>query len=168
MEEYLSVLDMGYFEASCAFEGLKDENVWRRPASGLMSVGEIAGHVAYWQAVQLAGENGDPLPDPSRCQVASPLIDRAYAVPSSAVLLPLAQQNLHMTTSQVWDELSRVHQQSVAYLRELNPNPMSQAPTWSPKHTYGWLVEYAAFHVAYHVGQIVTVRQLLGDPAPEN
>ncbi|MEO7717047.1 MAG: hypothetical protein ABIY70_12660 [Capsulimonas sp.] len=46
-EAYLEVLDLGYFEAPFAFEGLADENVWKRPAPGLLSVGELAGHIAY-------------------------------------------------------------------------------------------------------------------------
>ena len=59
MEAYLKVLELGYFEVKEAFEGLADENVWKRPAEGLLSVGELAGHIAYWEAVRLAGEGGD-------------------------------------------------------------------------------------------------------------
>ena len=54
-EKYLEVLELGYFEVQFAFEGLADENVWKRPAAGLISVGELAGHIAYWEAVRLAG-----------------------------------------------------------------------------------------------------------------
>src|SRR5205807_8520445 len=59
VEAYLSVLELGHYELKIAFEGLADENVWKRPAEGLLSVGELAGHIAYWEAVRLAGEGGD-------------------------------------------------------------------------------------------------------------
>jgi hypothetical protein len=50
---YLEILEEGYFEVQEAFKGLADENVWKRPAEGLLSVGELAGHIAYWEAVRL-------------------------------------------------------------------------------------------------------------------
>ena len=58
VEVYLRLLEQGYDEVKFAFEGLADNNVWKRPAEGLLSVGELAGHIAYWEAVRLAGEGG--------------------------------------------------------------------------------------------------------------
>src|SRR2546423_7602304 len=72
VEACLKLLDLGYYEVKFAFEGLADENVWKRPAPGLLSVGELAGHIAFWEAVRLAGDG----PDPAQCRVSSPLIDR--------------------------------------------------------------------------------------------
>src|SRR5260370_19161292 len=68
----LKLLELGYYELKFAFEGLADENVWKRPAPGLLSVGELAGHIAFWEAVRLAGDG----PEPAQCRVSSPLIDR--------------------------------------------------------------------------------------------
>ena len=56
LDLYLELVDEGYYEMKFALEGLADENVWKRPAEGLLSVGEIAGHIAYWEALKLAGE----------------------------------------------------------------------------------------------------------------
>ncbi len=61
IETYLNLWDMGYFEAKFAFEGLADANVWKRPAEGLLSVGELAGHIAYWEAIKFTGEGGENL-----------------------------------------------------------------------------------------------------------
>src|SRR5437867_450947 len=72
VEACLKLLEQGYYEVKIAFEGLADENVWKRPAPGLLSVGELAGHLAFWDAVRLAGDG----PDPAQCRVSSPLIDR--------------------------------------------------------------------------------------------
>lgn len=51
IENYLTLLEQGYYEVTFAFDGLADENVWKRPTPGLLAVGELAGHVAYWEAV---------------------------------------------------------------------------------------------------------------------
>lgn len=48
IETYLGLLDEGYYELKFAFEGLADEHVWTRPKPDLLSVGELAGHIAYW------------------------------------------------------------------------------------------------------------------------
>ena len=69
VEAYLGVLELAYFEVQVAFEGLADENVWKRPTEGRLSVGELAGHIAHWEAVRLVGEGGEPEPDLAKCQV---------------------------------------------------------------------------------------------------
>ena len=59
LEACLKLLELGYYEVKFAFEGLADGNVWKRPAPGLLSVGELAGHIAFWEAVRLAGDGPD-------------------------------------------------------------------------------------------------------------
>lgn len=41
LDAYLQVLELDFFEIGEAFGGLADENVWKRPAEGLLSVGEL-------------------------------------------------------------------------------------------------------------------------------
>ncbi len=84
----LEILELGYFEIGEAFKGLSDGNVWKRPADGLLSVGELAGHIAYWEAVRLAaesvehvsleGEEGE-MPELHRLKVKSVLIDQRFS-----------------------------------------------------------------------------------------
>ena len=89
MDDYLNLLDMAYWEAKFAFDGVADDHVWMRPAEGLLSVGELAGHIAYWEAVRFAGEgtrwedvsfaDGNAGgPDLSRCHVQSLLVDPRF------------------------------------------------------------------------------------------
>ena len=104
-EVYLSLLQMVYDdEVIPSFEGLADENVWKRPAEGLLSVGEIAGHMAYWQTVRLAGEGEDM----DKCKVKSLLIDKRFRYYTSTVDTQPNEQQLAMTASQVCSELIRV------------------------------------------------------------
>ena len=73
-----------------------------------------------------------------------------------------------MTASQVCAELLRVHNESMSYFMSLNPDLESSPPGWPPQYTYEHLLQYAAFHVSYHTGQIYTVRHLLGEHTPDN
>src|SRR2546427_8655843 len=122
IEAYLGVLELSYDEIKVAFEGLADEHVWKRPTEGLLSVGELAGHVAYWEAVKLAGEGGEPEPDLAKCRVSSPLIDRRFHYYPTTIAIPPSEQQLAMTAEQVCRELLRVHEEAVAYFRALNPD----------------------------------------------
>lgn len=175
VEAYLKVLELGYYEAKFAFEGLADENVWKRPAEGLLSVGELAGHIAYWEAVKLAGEGGDqgvrwdiPEPDLTKCRVSSLLIDHRFGYYPDTIANPPSEQHRAMTAEQVWKELSRVHEEAVAHFKALNPDLESPPPGWSPPYTYSEFLRYAAFHVSYHTGQMYSARHLLGEETPDN
>ena len=171
VEALLAVLEEGYYEAKIAFEGLADENVWKRPDDRLLSVGDLAGHIAYWEAVRLAGEDSggeEPEPDLEKCRVSSPLIDHRFAYYPMTVATPPSQEQLAMTAEQVCNELLRVHNESVAYFKAQNPDLNSRPPGWLPHHTYRASLSYAAFHVAYHTGQMHSVRHLLGQAPPDN
>ncbi|CAN5593856.1 hypothetical protein BH11ARM2_BH11ARM2_04890 [soil metagenome] len=165
MEAYYSMLELAFFELGEAFKGLADENVWKRPAGPLLSVGELAGHIAYWEAVRFAGEGGSPWPDPAKCRVKSPLIDARFAYYTHTVEASPAA--LALSADQVHAELLRVHQESLANLKALNPNPESEPPGL-PGWTYRESLKYTVFHVSYHTGQIYSVRHLLGEQTPDN
>ena len=167
LETYLELLEEGYYEAKFAFEGLADDKVWKRPAEGLLSIGEMAGHMAYWEAVKFAGEGGKP-PDLSKCHVNSLLIDRRFSYYTTNLETLPSSEHLAMTSEQVCSELVRVHNEAMAHFKSLNPNLDSAPPGWPPNYTYRALLRYAVIHVAYHTGQMYTVRHLLGDETTDN
>jgi hypothetical protein len=168
LEDYLAALDLGYFEVGEAFGGLADEHVWKRPAPGLLSVGELAGHIAYWAAGRLAleGTEAGSRPDLSKVKVKSPLVDERFAYYPGTLAAAPSSEHLAMTAEQVHQELLRVHRESVACLRALSPDLSSPAPGWHSD--YADYLRYAAFHVAYHTGQMYSARHLLGESTPDN
>ena len=168
MEAYLKVLELGYFEVKEAFGELADENVWKRPAQGLLSIGELAGHIAYWEAIRLAGEGGDNPPDLAKCRVSSFLIDPRFGYYPTTLVTPPSEQHLAMTAEQVCSELVRVHEESVAHFKALNPDLNSCPPGYPPHYTYDHFLQYAVFHVSYHTGQMYSARHLLGEQTPDN
>jgi hypothetical protein len=168
VEAYLTVLELAYFEVQEAFKGLADENVWKRPTARLLSVGELAGHVAYWEAMRLAGDGGGPESDVAKCRVSSPLIDRRFQYYPLTLENPPSEQHLAMTAEQVCRELVRVHEEAVAHFKALNPDPDTRIPGCPTGFTYGQYLEYAVFHISYHTGQMYSARHLLGEETPDN
>jgi hypothetical protein len=164
VEACLQLLEQGYYEVKFAFEGLADENVWKRPAEGLLSVGELAGHIAYWEAVRLAGEGEDT----EQCRVRSPLIDSRFRYHPMTLGNPPSEQHLAMTAEQVCRELLRVHDESVAHFKALHPDPDTRIPGCPTGFTYGEYLGYAVFHISYHAGQMYSARHLLGEGTPDN
>lgn len=169
VEAYLELLELGYFEVTCAFEGLADEHVWKRPAEGVLSIGELAGHHAYAEATRLAGEPGEYAHrEPVRCSIESPLVDPRFDYYPHTLATSPTQAQRAMTAEQVCQELLRVHTEAVAAFRARNPDLESLVPGWSPNFTYREFLKYAGFHLAYHTGQMYTVRHLLGEETPDN
>ena len=168
LETYLNQLELCYFEVTEAFKGLADEHVWKRPDSALLSVGELSGHVAYWEAVRFAGEgaDGSSSRDLATCKVKSPLLDSRFAYYTTNLTTPPAEQQLALNATQVRDELLRVHNESMEFLKALNPDLNTPAAHWHSD--YGELLKYVVFHVAYHTGQMYSVRHLLGEETPDN
>lgn len=164
IEACLKLLELDYYEVPFAFEGLADEKVWKRPAEGLLSVGELAGHIAYSEAVRLAG-GGDDL---EKCQVRSPLIDERFRYYPVTLATTPTEQQLAMTAEQVCSELLRVHTESLAHFKALNPDPEARIPGCQSGFTYGEFLKYLVFHVAYHTGQMYSARHLLGDETTDN
>ena len=168
LETYLACLELGFFEVGEAFKGVADENVWRRAPGGLLSVGELAGHIAYWEAVRCAGEEttGGSKPDLSQCPIKSPLLDERFRYYTSTIDASPSDEHLAMCAEQVHSELIRIHKQSIAHLRALSPDLQSKAPWWHS--SYEEYLKYGIFHVAYHTGQMYSVRHLLGETPPDN
>ena len=168
LEPYLDALDLCYLEVTEVFKGLADEHVWSRPAPGLLSVGELAGHVAYWEAVRFGGEaeDGSSTRDLTTCKIASPLLDARFSYYSTTLVTLPSSAHLAMSAEEVRNDLLRVHKEAMESLKGRNPDLESKAPYWHS--TYRELLKYVAFHSAYHTGQMYSVRHLLGEETPDN
>lgn len=152
--------DEGHREFAIALDGLPDADLWRRADSRLLSVGELAGHIAYWQAVWALG-NGSDRPDLEQLPMKSPLIDHAFRYYTTQVGSPV---QLELTTQQVREEVARIHEATKAALTDKGKDE----PCSNQWGTWGNLVQYQVFHVAYHTGQAYSVRHLLGHETEDN
>jgi hypothetical protein len=164
LETYLAVLELAYFEVGEAFGGLVDENVWKRPAAGLLSVGELAGHIAYWDALRLSSDGSEWHPNPANCPLESPFLDPRFTYYPMTLASEPSEAHRAMTAADVLEELQSLHASAVAILRARNPDLGATDP---PNH-FAEHLKYGVFHVSYHTGQIYTVRHLLGEETPDN
>lgn len=151
VEVLVKVLDLGVWEMGEAFSGLGDGDVWRRADGRLLSVGELAAHVAYWEAESAGVMAGSALVDS---------VARYYSVTLGSPLV------LEMGAEAVYGEVKRVHESArevflaVEDLGEAHPS----------REGWDWrgILEYQAFHFGYHTGQIYSVRHLLGHQTVDN
>ena len=152
LEEAIKPISSAIWEMSEVFDGLEDKDLWVRPHPRLLSVGELAAHVAY-------GEVRWMCPD-----FASPL-----AVEAADYYLNAVEKSfvLEMGAAELYAEVKRVHEGCCAHLLATSPDLSSNLPgrgDW----TWGYTLEYMAFHIAYHTGQMYSVRHLMGHTTNDN
>lgn len=154
LELLVKALDTAHWEMSEAFKGLPDADVWRRAHPRLLSVGELAAHIALGEAQSFLGEG----------KVESPLF-----VPAARYYTANADEpfSLNLGAEELLGEVQRIHALCKAAFdadpkESAEPNPNRKDWTW------GFTLEYMAFHVAYHTGQMYSVRHLLGHETVDN
>lgn len=152
--------DEAHRELSIAIDGTPNGDLWRRAHPKLLSVGELGSHVAYWQAVWALG-TGDPNISLDSLPVRSPLLHPAFRYYTNSVGAGI---RLDMTTSDLQAEVMRLHEAA----REAAATKENKSPYPGNWGTWGNLVQYQAFHVAYHAGQVYSVRHLLGHETEDN
>ncbi|RYG48440.1 DinB family protein [bacterium] len=152
--------DEAYREFSIAMEGMPEEDLWKRAHPRLLSVGELAGHIAYWQAVGVMG-GGNDRPDIGSLPIKSPLLDNAFRYYTTNVDHVF---RVDLDVAQTLGEVQRIHEAAKAELgdKDLDTPYAGQWKTW------GNLVKYQVFHVSYHTGQAYSVRHLLGHETEDN
>ena len=163
LQTYFEAWAEAQWEFSLAFKDLKDENVWRRPDPKLLSIGELAGHVAYYEALGSVGSWGenDGMPE---VPIKSPLIDARFGYYSSNIGDPVV---LAIGAEELAAEVKRIFEESKAAIEAMNPLPTDMLP-FSPNVSWLMFMRYRVFHVAYHTGQAYSVRHFLGDTPEDN
>jgi hypothetical protein len=152
IDSLIDALDEAQWEFTLVFEGLSDEDLWRRPHPKLLSVGELAGHVASCESV-FAGQD----------KAESPLIDERFSYYTHQVDDPVV---LDLNVAGVLEELKRVHVAAKAGFQGVTDYD-SEAP-WGQGATWYQALKYQVFHVAYHCGQAYSVRHLMGHTTTDN
>ncbi len=153
LETFIRALDTGFWELGEAFKGLEDRDVWVRPHPRLLSIGEIASHVAYGHDMNILGGKSE-----------SPLL-----VPSSRYYFYAVDESLGLDfgAEALFAEVMRVHEKVKEFLTQSPPDLTATNPH-RPDWTWHQTMEYMNFHVAYHTGQIYSVRHLMGHETEDN
>jgi hypothetical protein len=156
----------GHRELAIALDDLEDKDVWVRPHPRLLSIGELVGHITYYEAIRTSASEpiSQDQPDLSKVRIKSVLIDPRfrYYSPNVEELV-----TLDIGAKQLAAEVKRVHEEAKTEVLKLDPDykdPMASLVGW----TWGYHLQYRSFHVAYHCGQIYSVRHLLGHTPEDN
>lgn len=160
LQPFIEAWDEAHRELVIALDAMPDDDLWVRPHPRLLSVGELAGHIAYWQAIWTLG-GGNPKPNLNELSLQSPLVLDRFRYFTSSVDRAI---QLDMGAATLLAEVERIHDIAKEYLRgkEFGDPYPGQWGTW------GYFVQYQVFHVAYHTGQIYSVRHLLGHETLDN
>lgn len=151
-EEAIKPLDSAIWEMSEVFDGLQDADVWVRAHPNLLSIGELAAHVAYGEASSFFIEFESPL---VRHEV------RYYPyTKEEGIALQLGAEALYA-------EVKRIHEACKTSFLEQRPDLDSKSP-FREEWTWSYVLEYMAFHIAYHTGQMYSVRHLMGHETNNN
>lgn len=150
-------------ELQIALHGLTDQHLWTRPHQNLLSIGELAGHIAFCEAALVtkrwdAQSRTEPIP------ISSPLVDHRFGYYTSILHEPVA---LVLSAADLATEISSVHDRASQIVFDLDPSGKDLA-NGSDRATWENVLQYMGFHVAYHTGQIYAVRHLLGHETEDN
>jgi len=149
----IKALDTSIWELGEGFKGLPDGDLWKRPHPKLLSIGEIAAHIAYWEAKSFFGEGFQ-----------SELTIHAARYYSSNIQEPF---QLELGSEAVYDEVKRIHDACRSAFQS-NPHDSEESNPNRVDWTWGFTLEYQVFHVAYHTGQVYSIRHLLGHETVDN
>ena len=150
-----------HWEYSLALEGLPDEDLWKRPHPGLLSIGEITGHVVYWEAQYIFGPAEDPLFVAGH---EGPLLHPKFRYYTHSIGNPVV---LDLDVAGVLAEFERVHELAKNAVIALAPQLTDPIP-WREGADWDFQLRYAAFHPAYHAGQAYSVRHMMGQTTTDN
>lgn len=145
-------MDLAIWELGETLREFNEPDLWIRPHPTLLSVGELATHIAYGHIRWLAPTLESPL---HRTE--------ANYYPYS-IETPLT---LNLTSTELYQEIQRINEHCKQNILAEQPpftDPLPTRPDW----TWGDAIQYLTFHVAYHAGQIVSVRHILGHETPDN
>ena len=155
-----------YFETDLLFAGLAQENLHRRPGPGLLAVSEHVAHVCRSEASiinrylfgQSVAEWEDSL-------FRLPL----FGWPPTMLEGPIHPELARLSGEEVEAEYRRQHECCYALARTLSlPADFRFDDGWDRCTTVRDRLRIAAYHVAYHAGQIYAVRHALGESTPDN
>lgn len=155
-----------YFETDLVLGGIAAEHLHQRPAPNLLAISEHLAHVARSEASivfrYLLGR-------PDEEWQTSVLTRDVFGWPPTMLEKPIEEDLASLTLAEIAGEYLSLHDRCyrAALTLEL-PADHAFEDAWDRVTTVRDRLRIAAYHVAYHAGQIYSARHLLGEDTPEN
>lgn len=155
-----------YFETNLVLGGIAAEHLHVRPAPTLLSISEHLAHVARSEASIVLRYLGGQSPE---TWTHSPLLHGVFGWPPTMLESPVSHMLTPFTVEGITTEYLRCHEHCYQMAQKLSlSSDHSFSDDWDRVVTVRDRLRIAAYHVAYHHGQIYSVRHLLGEETPEN
>ena len=156
--------DNSYRDVEEALGGIDPDHLHIRPAPGTIAISELIAHIASTEAqivVQyIVGHRMDS------CN--SPIVQEDLVYPPRFSGEPIRASLSSLSLSELKSELEQVHHLCYEAIKDLElPTEHVFDDDWADT-PLGERLEYAAYHVAYHIGQIFLTRHMLGEETPDN
>ena len=155
-----------YFETDLVLGGIHPEHLHRRPAANLISISEHLAHVARSEASiifrYLLGKDPEHWPE-------SRLFHERYGWPPTMLESAVNPELAAFSLEDLVTEYARCHDlcyQAAKLLETAADHGFNDA--WDRVVTVRDRLRIAAYHVAYHHGQIYSVRHMLGEETLDN
>ncbi len=140
-----------YLSPTAALEGLSAAHAASRPKGVPHSIAEIVAHMAFWQEWFLDRCDGKAVPSPASAALGWPKV-----------------------SDEGWDAVRERFEAGFKHALTLaDDNTRVNLPITPPlevdflaAYTTGDAITHLALHNAHHVGQVITIRQLLGSWPP--
>lgn len=159
LDSQSQAFDTACWEFSLVFEDLSDDDLWRRAAPSLLSVGELTCHMTY--ALVRFASKIDP-----ECGLDSVMArEESVGYYLYSVDRPLA---LDLSVAEVAAEFDRVQKAAKAVFLACPAHREDALSFEGPGRTFGDFADYMVFHIAYHTGQAFSVRHLMGHRTNDN
>lgn len=144
----LTAFDAGFHNPSVVLEGLTEEQATAKPTGVPHSIAEIVGHMLYWQeffnGIAREGFQGFP----------------QHAAEGWPVMEPGGWDDLRTRYLASVEMTQQLAVKSERLNEKLLPTDFP-LPFWG-RESVGSGLLHAAMHNAHHLGQVVTLRQLMG------
>lgn len=155
-----------YFETDLVLGGILPENLHRRPSANLLSISEHLAHVARSEGSifcrYLLGQ--------SDAQWQTSLLTKdVFGWPPTMLESPADEDLARLSLEELKAEYLHLHERCYESAKEMKLAANHQFhDEWDRITTVRDRLRIAAYHVAYHCGQIYSTRHLLGEETPEN
>ncbi len=155
-----------YFETDLVLGGIAEEHLHQRPGPNLLAISEHLAHVARSEGSIICRFL---LGQPPEAWQTSVLTRDVFGWPPTMLERPVDPDLASLPLAELTAEYLNLHERCyrAALALEL-PGDHAFDDAWDRVITVRDRLRIAAYHVAYHCGQIYSVRHMLGEDTPEN
>lgn len=167
VQTLIDAWNWSYIDMADALDEIAPEHLHLRPSPDLICISEQIAHLMRSESSIIGRYIFN---EPESVWAANFLTQPPYGWPPDILLAPVDPRLKSLSQADLKQHLDANHQRLLekAQTLDLPPGHPFQDDWSGPAPTLEVRLRFAAYHVAYHVGQIYQTRHLLGEITPDN